>query len=217
MPLTLATSLRTFVTSSSRSRGEAYFRAGRVIPRRADATSFNAAVSGTRSYDVSLLVDGDRLLADCTCPYFAGTREPCKHIWATILAADEARRLTLTGDLWLDVGEEELGVEETDQLSGGSRPSESEPAGRHAGVPVAAAAAAGMAGVPVARHAAAGSHLHAAADGRAHLRARSRALVDAWRVVHRLDDPRPQEIGRLGQAESPEHQSQRRRAVGRRS
>jgi len=63
MPLTLATSLRTFVTSSSRSRGEAYFRAGRVIPRRADATSFNAAVSGTRSYDVSLLVDGDRLTA----------------------------------------------------------------------------------------------------------------------------------------------------------
>ena len=120
MPLTLATSLRTFVTSSSRSRGEAYFRAGRVIPRRADATSFNAAVSGTRSYDVSLLVDGDRLLADCTCPYFAGTREPCKHIWATILAADEARRLTLTGDLWLDVGEEELGVEETDQVSAGS-------------------------------------------------------------------------------------------------
>ena len=115
MPRTLAAALRRLVTAASRSRGESYFHDGRVSPLRSDATTFIAAVRGAHPYEVSLLLDGDRLLVDCTCPYFAGAREPCKHIWATILAADEARIFRVPPDIWLDVEDTEIDAPELDE------------------------------------------------------------------------------------------------------
>ena len=102
MPRTLAAALRRLVLVASRNRGEVYFHDGRVSPLRSDATTFIAAVRGTHAYEVSLLLDDDRLVVECTCPYFEESREPCKHVWAAILAADAARVFQVPPDLWLD-------------------------------------------------------------------------------------------------------------------
>src|SRR5215470_764498 len=52
------------------------------------AREIAARVKGTVPYKVRLKMRGHRLLASCTCPYFAPTGVPCKHIWATVLATD---------------------------------------------------------------------------------------------------------------------------------
>src|SRR5215207_3996961 len=102
MPPTLAATVRRFVNHTSRSRGESYFRSGRVSVIQSDSERFSASVRGTQRYDVSLQLDDDRLIVKCTCPYFEGSIEPCKHIWAVILAADQARRFHVPSDLSLD-------------------------------------------------------------------------------------------------------------------
>jgi len=50
--------------------------------------SVNAVVSGSKHYEVKLTILDCELLASCTCPYFGSEGNLCKHIWATILAAD---------------------------------------------------------------------------------------------------------------------------------
>ena len=61
---------------------------------------------GTRLYDVSLTLDDDRLIVDCACPFFQQSIEPCKHIWAAILAADRARAFPVPADLSFDFDDE---------------------------------------------------------------------------------------------------------------
>ena len=52
------------------------------------ADQITATVRGTRRYTVHLHhVGGDEYEFDCTCPYFIEHNE-CKHIWATLLAAE---------------------------------------------------------------------------------------------------------------------------------
>lgn len=75
-------------------RGADYFRRGRVRITRGSATQVTASVLGSSAYRVELVRAGQEILASCTCPYF--DVDLCKHIWATILAAD-ARQL-LRGD-----------------------------------------------------------------------------------------------------------------------
>jgi superfamily II DNA or RNA helicase len=73
-----------------RERGGAYFMRGAVRIQEGDAHSVSAYVKGSRRYAVSLdLFDGE-LFVDCDCPYFADYGL-CKHIWATIRAADACR------------------------------------------------------------------------------------------------------------------------------
>ena len=67
---------------------------------------FHASVRGTRLYDVSLTLDDDRLIVDCACPFFQQSIEPCKHIWAAILAADRARAFPVPADLSFDFDDE---------------------------------------------------------------------------------------------------------------
>jgi superfamily II DNA or RNA helicase len=55
---------------------------------------------------VSLDLGGHRLGVDCTCPHFDDTFEPCKHIWAAILAADAAKAFQVPDDIWIDTGED---------------------------------------------------------------------------------------------------------------
>jgi len=119
MPRTLAATVRRFVNHTSRSRGESYFRSGRVSVVRADSAHFSANVRGTRSYDVSLQLDDDRLIVKCTCPYFEGSIEPCKHIWAAILAADRARRFHVPSDLSLDFYDDPTDAADLDDADDG--------------------------------------------------------------------------------------------------
>ena len=48
-----------------------------------------AVVIGSDTYEVDLYREGDTIYVSCTCPYFEGERETCKHIWATLLAAEK--------------------------------------------------------------------------------------------------------------------------------
>src|SRR3954453_7846160 len=74
---------------SIRRRGADYYRMGavRITPGRPD--SVTAMVRGTRPYDVGIEVCNGRLLLFCSCPFF-DSHGPCKHLWATVLAADKA-------------------------------------------------------------------------------------------------------------------------------
>ncbi len=93
-----------------RSRGDAYFREGRVQLGSVAGHKILATVAGN-SDDYAVVIDwGDarfgEIDASCTCPYFRD-EGPCKHIWATILAAEARGAGPRTGSRRLDV----LGME----------------------------------------------------------------------------------------------------------
>ncbi|MGA2253341.1 MAG: SNF2-related protein [Thermoguttaceae bacterium] len=77
--------------SGVRSRGEQYFRETRVSPGARGPSDFRAYVHGGSDYEVVLDWEFSReqLAVCCTCPYY-DEHATCKHIWATILAADAA-------------------------------------------------------------------------------------------------------------------------------
>ncbi len=107
----LVESFKTQVDADIRRRGLAYYNGGRVSKTRKTDTEFTAWVRGTNLYRVSLVIDDGGVGAVCTCPYFSGG-DSCKHIWATILAADAVgfgRGLELTA-----VDEDETDWEEDD-------------------------------------------------------------------------------------------------------
>jgi superfamily II DNA or RNA helicase len=53
-----------------------------------DAWHVAATVRGSLPYDVTLSREHDEIEAWCSCPYCEDYLDPCKHIWATLLAAD---------------------------------------------------------------------------------------------------------------------------------
>jgi hypothetical protein len=104
MPRTLASALRPLVSFRSRTRGEAYARQGRVAIVHSSASSVSARVRGSATYEVSLAIDGNVLRPSCDCPYFEGSLEPCKHIWALALTADRQHVMDVPGDVEIDGG-----------------------------------------------------------------------------------------------------------------
>src|ERR1035437_1662084 len=87
MKLSLSTRLAGDFDEGVRSRGQAYFYRGRVHIQPGSGDEVEARVKGSRNYDVSLDWEDEQLSADCDCSYF-DSAGPCKHLWATILAAD---------------------------------------------------------------------------------------------------------------------------------
>src|ERR1017187_223896 len=83
----LASVLSSDFDSDIRARGASYYRLGAVRIKRGNATAVEAAVRGSRVYDVEIAWDGHRLALFCDCPYYEDVGA-CKHLWATILAAD---------------------------------------------------------------------------------------------------------------------------------
>lgn len=84
--------LKFFFSPSTLWRGEEYFRQGRVKLEKVTPTEVFATVEGTEEYAVELLgasASSGRGRFFCECPYFEGGNA-CKHLWATILAADAA-------------------------------------------------------------------------------------------------------------------------------
>ena len=76
-----------------RDRGLAYFRGGAVKILEHSEFYVLAQVKGTSHYFVELSLNLHSLDVTCTCPYFAAG-EDCKHIWATMLAADSKNYLS---------------------------------------------------------------------------------------------------------------------------
>jgi superfamily II DNA or RNA helicase len=100
-------------------RGRDYYHQGAVQILRGDPWSVLARVQGGQDYQVSLERDGDTVRVSCSCPYFEQNLDSCKHIWATLLAAEarnylggdgSTRSLRLVPDEEaVDQGEEEFG------------------------------------------------------------------------------------------------------------
>src|ERR1700752_230473 len=94
-----------------RDRGIGYFRSGAVEILENSDFHLEARITGTINYLVRLPLRSHSLGVACTCPYFQ-EGEDCKHIWATMLAADSHNYLSnvdLRGPLRMDYDEAALG------------------------------------------------------------------------------------------------------------
>jgi superfamily II DNA or RNA helicase len=89
----LASVLSPHFDSDVRARGASYYRLGAVRIKRGNATGVEAGVRGSRVYDVEITWDGRALALFCDCPYYEDVGA-CKHLWATILAADAQNYFT---------------------------------------------------------------------------------------------------------------------------
>ena len=74
----------------SQERGRRYFLRGAVNYMEGDAWSLHAGVQGTYLYDVQVSADKHIIKVSCTCPFFERELDPCKHIWAALLAAEQS-------------------------------------------------------------------------------------------------------------------------------
>jgi hypothetical protein len=81
--------------ASVRSRGVDYYLRRQVHLDAGSGTQAYAHVKGSRQYQTSLEWDNGTLYAMCDCPYFESDG-PCKHLWATILAAESSGHLAET-------------------------------------------------------------------------------------------------------------------------
>ena len=96
---------------TTRERGYQYFRQQRVRVQHGSSSELGGEVRGTQKYHVALRWTGSKLAVLCDCAYFIEQDQPCKHLWASILAADandllsdaaSARFLTLDLDTLLE-------------------------------------------------------------------------------------------------------------------
>jgi hypothetical protein len=76
-----------------RDRGHAYFRSHRVKILEHSDSYVEARVTGGSNYRVRITLAPTSLDVACTCPYFQQGEE-CKHVWATMLAADSHQYLS---------------------------------------------------------------------------------------------------------------------------
>ena len=115
----LASALSAHFDNDVRARGASYYRLGAVRIKRGNESSVAAGVRGSRVYDVEISWDGRHLMLFCDCPYYAEVGG-CKHIWATILAADAQNYFTAitrlnSRDVSFDESPREEDDEEFDQ------------------------------------------------------------------------------------------------------
>src|ERR1051326_5835801 len=87
LPPTLSRKLELQFEPSIRQRGLDYYRRKAVRIRHGSESEVDARVAGSRDYDVMLSVEGPKLRMWCDCAYF-DSNGPCKHLWATVLAAE---------------------------------------------------------------------------------------------------------------------------------
>ncbi len=81
------------VSHQARNRGRDYHLAGAVSIVSASETFIEAAVDGTDVYQVLITRKPDGIHSSCTCQYMSDRSDSCKHIWATLLAAESERLL----------------------------------------------------------------------------------------------------------------------------
>ncbi|HWH77796.1 MAG TPA: SWIM zinc finger family protein, partial [Candidatus Binatus sp.] len=82
------------VDRSAQERGRLYYLRGAVTAIDGTAWAVQAQVQGTYLYDVQIASEKHHINASCTCPAFERSQEPCKHVWAALLAAERNSLLT---------------------------------------------------------------------------------------------------------------------------
>ena len=88
------------VPSAVRSRGSRYYSSGNVHIQRGSATHVEAVVQGSSKYSVQVHVDDRKVVVVCDCPFF-DSEGICKHIWATLLAAESDGYLHRVASMWM--------------------------------------------------------------------------------------------------------------------
>src|SRR2546425_1144702 len=86
--MVVSTALFSEVASDVRTRGREYYASGAIQILHGNAHTVQATVQGSAEYDVTLERDRRYVQAWCSCPYCRDNYDPCKHIWATLLAAE---------------------------------------------------------------------------------------------------------------------------------
>jgi hypothetical protein len=123
--MSLTSYLAGYVEPDVRQRGRSYFTDGSVHIQHGDAQVVEAKVKGTTTYEVTLEREKKTVRCFCTCPFFLDNDEPCKHIWATLMAA-EARGYLRGSDgsdpRRLDIDEQRLDEWDEDNDWGGAEP-----------------------------------------------------------------------------------------------
>jgi len=91
--MTIPPDITALFPADTRARGLQYYRRGVVSITDVDDELIEAEVQGTQLYTATISLDPDGPVAfECTCPAWA-TYGTCKHVWATLLAADAQRLL----------------------------------------------------------------------------------------------------------------------------
>jgi len=89
----LSARLTSYFSAKIRQRGQDVYGNHLVKIKRGSDEEVEARVQGSQLYDVGLDWQDGFLDAWCDCPYFDSTG-PCKHLWATILAAEASGYLS---------------------------------------------------------------------------------------------------------------------------
>lgn len=87
--MALTSQLSKYVSSRIRDRGMDYYRSGAVEIVNGDSEELLAVVLGSEAYEIDLFREDKTLYGACTCPYCKGELDICKHLWATLLAAEK--------------------------------------------------------------------------------------------------------------------------------
>jgi hypothetical protein len=101
----------------TRERGEDYYRRGAVEIIDTEPNLIRARVQGTHLYNLSIGWDGSQYSYSCSCPRFQEHEDFCKHIWATLLAADARGTLPGAADFANDTNGDDEDEEEDDEES----------------------------------------------------------------------------------------------------
>ena len=72
----------------TRQRGRSYFLRAAVRNLSGDDQQVIATVHGTQPYRIAINITDGLIDYSCTCPVFTRDGQSCKHIWATLLAAE---------------------------------------------------------------------------------------------------------------------------------
>ncbi|HEX4607641.1 MAG TPA: DEAD/DEAH box helicase [Urbifossiella sp.] len=84
----LSLALSSHVSTKIRDRGRDLFRTGAVKLDSVGQSEVAATITDGERCEVDLVVEGRSVHAWCTCPYIDEYGAVCKHIWATVIAAD---------------------------------------------------------------------------------------------------------------------------------
>src|SRR5215469_5755613 len=120
MSLNLSDRLAPQFTRNVRHRGQEYYWRDQVRIERASGTELQARVRGSQTYyDVKLSFRDGILSVWCDCPFFVENDHLCKHLWATILAAEAQGGLSVaTAAPQLVLGDDsELPIDDADLIT----------------------------------------------------------------------------------------------------
>src|SRR5882672_3674391 len=88
-----------YFSNRSYEKGVRYYRRGSVRLISGNDRSVTASVQGSWKYSVFLDLEENSLNVRCTCPWYDDTASVCKHIWATMMAAEAGGYLSAVASL----------------------------------------------------------------------------------------------------------------------